>query len=284
MSAGAPQVERAGGESDARRSAWLLAAGLGIGFLGSLCGIGGGLFAVPFLHVVRGFELQVAVASSLVLVLATTVGATAAEAFQEASDLHGPLVAGLVGGVLLGAQAGFRVSERLPARRLKMVFVVVLTLAAIRLGPWPQAPAGPGGGALFEPGAASLAVAFLVGAGGGFVAPLLGVGGGLIMVPGLYLGIPGLGFSTARATSLAAGSVAAARSLWLHARAGRVRWRSATWLAAGALLGAVLGVRTTRLAGVADLGRILLALVLLFVALRFARELWWRARAPGAQA
>jgi hypothetical protein len=64
------------------RDAWLVLAGLAIGFLGSWCGIGGGLFAVPLLHFVRKLELRAAVATALVLVLATSTAATAAEALS----------------------------------------------------------------------------------------------------------------------------------------------------------------------------------------------------------
>ena len=92
------------------------------------------------------------------------------------------------------------------------------------------------------------------------------------MVPALFLGIDALGFGGARATSLAAGSVGALRSVWLHARAGRVHWRSGLCLALGALAGASLAIPFTRETAGAQTGRVLLTLILWIIALRFLAE------------
>ncbi len=93
------------------------------------------------------------------------------------------------------------------------------------------------------------------------------------MVPGLYLALPALGFPGARACALAAGVVGSSRSLFLHARAGRVHWRPGLVLGAGALVGAVLGVSFLHLPGFAEVGRPILAAVLWFVAGRFLFDL-----------
>ena len=93
------------------------------------------------------------------------------------------------------------------------------------------------------------------------------------MVPGLFLGVGGLGFDGARACSLAAGALGAARSLALKSKAGRVSWRHGVPLGAGALAGAVAGVvLLDREEGLLQVGRIVLGLLLAVVALRFARE------------
>lgn len=250
---------------------WLVPAGFAIGFVGSLCGIGGGLFTVPLLHTVRGFELRRAVATSLVLVFATTAAATLTEALQGAPDTRWSVVLGLVPGSYLGARWGFRVAERTSAKRLKLVFVVVLAIAALRVlfpGGAPEASA-----TAVEHGWRAVAISFVVGIGGGFLAPLLGVGGGLLTVPGLFLGIPGLGFAAARAASLAAGAVAAARSLRLHASAGRVAWGTGVRLGLGALFGATAATLVVRDPAWAEAGRVILGLVLFGVALRFGRDL-----------
>ena len=123
-------------------------------------------------------------------------------------------------------------------------------------------------------------MALLAGLGGGFVAPLLGVGGGLIMVPALFLGLPGMGFAEARATSLAAGTLAALRSFWLHGRAGRLDASILRPFSIGAVAGAFAGVYLVHREGVVHAARILLALILAFVALRFLHDVyraWGRA-------
>lgn len=255
-----------------RPAPWLVPAGFAIGFVGSLCGIGGGLFAVPLLHAVRGLELRRSVATGLVLVLATTAAATLTEWLQGAPSTRWTVLLGLVPGAFVGALLGYRVAERTSARNLKRVFVVVLVLAAgrILLG---SSGGGPALAADVALSRSAAPLAFLVGIGGGFVAPLLGVGGGLLMVPGLFLGIPGLGFAAARTASLAAGAVAAARSLRLHGRAGRVEWGTGLLLGAGAVLGAAAGVLVGRDPLWVEAGRIGLGLLLLVVAGRFARDL-----------
>lgn len=254
------------------RNLGLTLAGFLIAVVGAMCGIGGGLFAVPLLHFACGLDLKRAVATALVLVLSTTTFATLGECLRETPDLHASLVACVAAGVLLGAQFGFRLAERISLRALQAVFVVVLLGAAARIAL---------GGADAAAGAqetewldhSTRMLGFAAGLAGGFLAPLLGVGGGLIMVPALFLGIGGLGFTEARATSLAAGAVGAMRSLWLHGRAGRVELPAVLPLALGAVGGSLVGVRLVHLEGAVEVSRMLLAGVLVFVALRFLREL-----------
>lgn len=246
--------------------------GLPIGFASSLCGIGGGLFAGPLLHFAHGFELRRSTGTALVLVLATTASATAVELGRSRTALEPGLLVAVVSGVWLGAKLGFFLSERLSDRLVRTVFAVVLVLAAVRtfLSPGGSAAAGE-----VEQAAAwtGLVPAALVGLAGGVATPLLGVGGGLVMVPGLFLLVPGLGFDTARATSLAAGVVGSLRSLRLKARAGRVSWSHGLLLAGGSLVGAAAGVAALdALASLVEAGRLLLAGILLVAGLRFGRE------------
>ena len=118
-----------------------------------------------------------------------------------------------------------------------------------------------------------LASAFAIGLGGGFLAPILGVGGGLLMVPGLYFAIEGLSFSAARATSLAGGSLASARSIFLHKKAGNIDFASALPLALGALGGAVVGTFSVRSSFLLEVGRMGLGLLLVVQASRFFLQL-----------
>lgn len=262
----------AASEPPARSTAGLAPAGLAIGFLGSLCGIGGGLFAGPLLHLAFGFELRRATGTALVLVVATTAAATATEAARADSALRWGLVAALVVGMLVGAQLGFAFSERVSDRALRALFAVALLAVSAPVLLAPSAPhAQAAGGA--ELGAGALAWGGLVGVLGGFVVPVLGVGGGLVVVPALFLGVPGLGFDGARAAALAAGLVGSARSLALKARARRVSWRHGLVLGTGALVGAALGVVSLdAVRGLIEVGRIALGLTLAGVAVRFGRD------------
>lgn len=256
----------------------LVPVGFLVAVVGALCGIGGGLFAVPILHFVRRLELKRAVASGLLLVLVTTAGSTVTEALRPDPDLTWSRVLPVVAGVLVGAQLGFLASRRISTRALRGVFVVVLFLAGLRL--FLSSSGAETGVIEIQGGATGTLLALLAGLGGGFVAPLLGVGGGLVMVPTLFLGL-GLPFGEARATSLAAGAVGALRSLVLHAKDGRVDFRAGAPLALGALGGSIAGVWAVHLEGAAEVGRLLLAAILWFTAGRFALEVW---RARGGEA
>ena len=238
-----------------------------IGFAASWCGIGGGLFAVPILHFGRGLPLKRAVATGLVLVLATALAATTTELLGEAPDLAWTVLVPLVCGVLLGAPLGFRALERLPVPLLRRAFVLVLAIASWRM--WQSGARPPADLEAF--GLLDGTVVFCVGLGGGFLSPLLGVGGGLLMVPGLYL-LADTGFELARASSLCAAVFGASRSLRMHAVAGRVVWPAGLRLGGGALLGAAAGVRVLTSLELVEVARRGFAVLLLLVALRFLRD------------
>jgi uncharacterized membrane protein YfcA len=89
---------------------------------------------------------------------------------------------------------------------------------------------------------ASVFTIVLVGVAAGFLSGMFGVGGGILLVPGLVL-IAKMDQRIAHGTSLAAVlpiSLASLLSYWSH---DHVDWRVAACLAAGALLGAILGTR-----------------------------------------
>jgi len=250
---------------------WFVPVGFGIGFIGALCGIGGGLFAGPLLHLTCRLPLKRAAATALLLVFATTSASTAAELFQDTSLLRWELVLPLMGGVVIGARAGFYLAQRLSERRLKACFCIVMVLAGLRILTSHGGDAVAGG--VVSPDGTTSFIALLVGVGGGFVAPILGVGGGLLMVPGLFLAIDGLSFTAARATSLAGGVAASMRSIALHSRAGNIAFAPGLYLALGALGGAATGVSFTRSDGFVQAGRFLLAAILILQGIRFGREL-----------
>jgi uncharacterized protein len=258
-------------ESGEPSRVWLAPAGLVIGCMGAICGIGGGLFATPLQHYGLGVPLKRAVATSLALVFATACAATGAEALRSDSVLPWTLVLALVPTALVGAQIGFRMAQKVPTLRLKRVFTVVLLIAAARLL-WTVDKAD----AVFtgELGFADYAMTSALGLIVGIVVPLLGIGGGLVVVPGMLLLVPQIGFPGARGVSLAAAVVTAGRSLLLFLRAGNVDPVSARLLGIGAFLGSAAGVQLVHLDGAARFGQRALAGVMLFAAYRFARDVF----------
>lgn len=250
----------------------LVLLGATIATISAICGIGGGLLCVPVLRFGCKLPLRSAVATGLGLVFCTSFGATLGEALRDDHHLQPSLIAVLLGGALVGTQLGYRVGKGLSTRGLARVFTGVLLVAGLRML---LAGGGePGDRLEFDPGALEYVLAAAIGLGGGFLAPLLGVGGGLLMVPALFLGVPGLGYLGARAQSLAVSTVTSARSLWLYQREGIVDRARAVSLGLGAILGALIGVQLVHLEGGATVGRFAMAIILLVTAGRFAREAW----------
>lgn len=79
-----------------------------------------------------------------------------------------------------------------------------------------------------------------VGLGAGFLAGLLGIGGGVVMVPAMVL-IFGFDQHVAQGTSLLVIIPAALTGSYTHHRNGRLVLRDAALLAAGGVVGAVIG-------------------------------------------
>lgn len=254
----------------------LLLAGFLIAAYGAVCGIGGGLFAVPILHYVFKRSLKSAVATSLCLVSASALSATIIESFHPENALRWSLVAVVLSTALLGTQVGMWIAHRLATRTLKLVFCLVLGVVGLKLI---LASSAVNGAVIagFTLDTSAYLVAAVTGVFAGIAVPLLGVGGGLVVVPALLFGLPEIGYLGARATSLAVATVTASRSVWMYGRDGLVDWRSAEWFAGGALFGAVLGVELVHLPGAPELGRTLLGLALCFTAFRFGWD-WTKTR------
>ena len=250
----------------------LTLSGFAIASVAAMCGIGGGLFAVPLLHYAFKLSLKSAVATALCLVCATATSATVTELVHPERALVPAVVGLLIVGSLVGAQIGHRIATRLPVRKLKIVFVFVLLAAGTRLlltssGGSPVSAAG-----AFQPGPEVLAATLAVGLVAGIAVPLLGVGGGLVVVPALLFVVPELGYLGARAASLGMATVTSARSIFLYRKSGLIQWERAGWFALGALGGAVVGVGWVHGEGHAALARQILGGVLCLSGLRFALD------------
>ena len=249
---------------------WIALPWTAAAFLATICGIGGGLFAVPLLHYAGRLPLRPAVGTSLCLVFVLATTATVAEAARPDSALSLPVASLLVLGCLPGAQIGFRVSQRISAGNLKKVFVGVLLLAGLRVLLVQSAAGGAGEGLTGAELALIPAVGFL----GGFVAPILGIGGGLVVVPMLFLFFPGLDYLDARANSLAMSVFASAWSVRQYLRSGELRPRAIAPLIASTAVGAVVGVLTVHREGWSEIARLAMGGILVLVALRFALDVW----------
>ncbi len=108
---------------------------VGVGFLSSFLGIGGGIMHVPLLVGALGFPTHVATATShFVLVFMSGAGSLthlAAGVFAHGTGLRRAIALSV--GVLPGAQLGARLSQRLAGPTIRRILGVALVALAARL-------------------------------------------------------------------------------------------------------------------------------------------------------
>ena len=230
----------------------VIAAGAVAGCLGSLLGIGGGVFLVPLLNAALGLDFRVAAATGLMTVIATSSAVSANTAGRNLINLRLGMVlevASAVGGLI----AGYTV-ERLTTHTLSVIFALVTaSIAALMVSRLDKrnvlaadADPGPLGGRFHDDDTqrdivyrvkrlpAGMFASFLAGA----VSGTLGIGGGVLKVPILnaWCGVP---MRAAAATSaLMIGVTAAASAPQYYAR-GDIN----PPIAAAAVIGVLLGSR-----------------------------------------
>ena len=262
----------------------VIAAGAAAGCLGSLLGIGGGVFLVPLLNVGLGLDFRVAAATGLMTVIATSSAVSAGTAGRNLINLRlGMLleVASAAGGLAAGLTV-----ERLSKHTLSLLFALVTAAIAIlmvsRLDKRnvleASADSGALGGRFFDEDSGRdivyrvkrLPLGMFASLLAGAVSGTLGIGGGILKVPILnaWCGVP---MRAAAATSALMIGVTAAASAPLYFARGEIN----PPVAAAAVIGVLLGSRAGLLVG----GRarvkwlkILMALVLAAVSILYFKR------------
>ena len=233
------------------------AVAIGAGAFGALVGIGGGLIVVPMLTVVLGVDIRLAIAASLLGVIAVSTSAGATYMRRGLVDRRLGLVllvATAIGGILGGFTAGV-----LDARILSALFGIVLVAAAVQMlrgrgRPHPELVDAPGrfelDASYVEP-TTGLQVAYRarrVGLGAaisvfaGAMSGLLGVGGGIVNVPtmNLLMGVP-IRVATTTSTYMLAATAAA--SAVIYYTRGQIDPLLAAPVVVGVFVGARIGAR-----------------------------------------
>src|SRR5213592_3988679 len=98
------------------------------GLAGSYLGIGGGVFLIPFMTLALSIDIKVAIATSLIGVIATSSGAASVYVRDHLTNLR--LAMFLEVGTTLGAIVGAVVGLLLPGPYLFGVFAAVVVYAA----------------------------------------------------------------------------------------------------------------------------------------------------------
>jgi uncharacterized membrane protein YfcA len=112
-----------------RQGLKIVVAATGVGLLTGFFGVGGGFVIVPALVLALGFEMPVAVGTSLLVIVINSAAALAARLGSHTS-LDWPLLGVFTLAALAGALAGNRVASRVDASRLSAAFTVLLVAVA----------------------------------------------------------------------------------------------------------------------------------------------------------
>jgi hypothetical protein len=242
-------------------------AGIGTlaGLFSGLFGVGGGVVMVPLLILLLKLGERQATATSLAAIVLIAGAATITHGAYGTVHVVEGLVVGLP--ALAGVLAGTALQQRIPARRVSLLFAVLLVAVALSmvLGTGDAEPSGTVSRDLGQ-----ILLAGLFGVAAGVVSGLLGVGGGTLFVPGLVY-VLGLGQVQAEATSLLAIVPVSLVGAWRQHRYGNLDLRMAITMGTLAIPGALLGVVLAH----ALPGRVLqigFALLILFVAQNLARR------------
>lgn len=249
--------------------------GLGIGCYGTLVGAGGGFLLVPVFLLVHKFPHEIAVGTSLAIVVFNACSGALGYVKDRKVDFRAGILFGLA--TIPGAIGGSYLTSMMSGPLFLRIFGIFLICVSLYLffrkprqdGEPIQGRTGWGwitrraNGHEFEyHEPTGLGISVVVGA----VSSWLGIGGGILHVPAMteILRFP---VHVAVATSHFVLAWSALAGAAMHARAGHVDWRVALSAGMGALIGAQLGVRFSRKAKGSAILRYL-SLALLLVGLR----------------
>jgi uncharacterized protein len=213
----------------------------GIG--GGLVGVGGGFLMVPLQVLWAGTSQRVATGTSLAAIVPIATAGAVVYAFGRGTpqlDYRSALLMML--GSSVGAALGANLSRLASERGLRMLFAVLLVLAAgkeahdaVAGSATTLSSGGPG-----DLGPVGYALITLCGVGIGTLSGLVGVGGGVLIVPTLVFAF-GIGQRIAQGTSLLATLPTALFGALVHYRNGNVDLPSARQMALGGVPGVLVG-------------------------------------------
>ena len=230
-----------------------LVAGICVGVLSGLLGIGGGVIMVPLFHLAFGFEAVVATATSLFCIFPTALSGAVAHVRDHTCIPAYGVVMGIGGA--LASPVGVWCAAQSPDIAIMAVTAVIMTYSATTMIRRALAlkPADASGRDTSEGDAEERArlsrrhilISLAVGALAGFCSGYVGVGGGFIMVP-LMIALLELPMSKASGTSLIAIAILAIPGIAEQLFLGNVEVLFAIAVVCGSIPGAVWGARLVK--------------------------------------
>lgn len=263
-------------------SPWLLVAtGGATGLVGSLLGLGGGVFLVPLLTLALGVPIRVAIAASLISVIATASASSTVNLDRGLINMR--LGMALEVATTIGGLSGGLLASMLTTRQLFLLFGATLVamgllmalrsgrrnvIADLRVDPGRLGGRVQEGDTIYVYRVKRLPVGLLASLVAGAISGLLGLGGGIIKVPVLntFCGIP---IRVAAGTSAFMIGVTAAASAFVYYGRGEVSLPLSAAIAVGALPGSLLGSRLTHRVEARSL-KVIMAAILLLMGLQMA--------------
>ncbi|MEE8717506.1 MAG: sulfite exporter TauE/SafE family protein [Coriobacteriales bacterium] len=239
-------------------SALLMAlAGILVGILSAMFGIGGGIVMVPLLHIGFGLPAAASSGTSLFAILPTSISGMVARLHDGTIRFKVGIVVGIAGACM--SPVGAWVSDVVPgvyAMVLTAVFIIftaykmfkrvydsrpVATPAVQAQEPARHAPLAYGVTPAPRLYAGCVGLGMVV----GFLSGYLGLGGGFLIVPILQWAF-GFSMKQATGTSLVSVAILAIPAFVMHALLGHVHWVFGIIMILGALVGTRLGAAILR--------------------------------------
>ena len=281
-------------------------AGTAAGLIGALVGVGGGILIVPLLTLGLGLDIRIAVATSLIAVVASSTAAGSVYVNKGLSNLRLGMTLEIA--TTLGGITGGLLAVVLSAKFVSIVFAVSMVITTVlmlrsekKAGPEtasvvsPGVPPAPAGAPIAAEIHGRLAGTYVdtrtgaivsyevvrIGLGSalsfiaGILSGLLGIGGGVVKVPAMNLGMK-VPIQVAAATSNFMIGITAISSLFIYFSRGLVHPFIAAPVAAGVTLGAWYGTQLSGRFSATTLKRIFAA-----VAIVIALQIAWKAIAGG---
>ncbi len=237
--------------------------GAAIGLIGSVLGVGGGIFVVPVLVLALGVPMHQAIAVSLAAIVAASSAVASVNVERGLANmrlgvtLEVTTAAGSICGALASGSISHRVLQITFALALFPVAAAMLLksrssggTAAVPPAEGPEGPAGAMDSDFFDPSRDSrvpyrvrnLAPASILSFFAGGLSGLLGLGGGIIQVPVMTL-VCGVPMKAAAATSNFLIGVSAAASAFIYFRRGYLDPDLAAPIVVGVLIGSFAGIK-----------------------------------------
>lgn len=216
-----------------------LLLGVAVGLMGSLLGVGGGLIVVPVLVFAADYDPQLAVGTSVFVILLNGISGSWGYLRQGRVCLDAAVRFSLA--TIPGAFLGSYASEYLRGNLFYAVFGVFFVLAAVNMYRKAKKTGGNSASAQM-PTSYNWQLGVICSIFVGFLATVLGIGGGIVHVP-MMVYVLGFPVHIAIATSTLILAVSALAGVVSHAFLGHIVWLTAVAIGVGAVVGAQLGVR-----------------------------------------